>query len=291
MASDLLYEQSFNKHWAKEKISRLNPYAVTAVALGFSILTSLVYFCLEYNVPLIFDVWKYGALDVTNPEEKQLLEIFNLLVDALNLEPIALRKGPGLLGNLGSYLPFFQFVEITPVFFGLSLEAQILTLLHELRHYQQDTLIVIPADVVEYAKSCGVQPYSSDIAVFFMTGFFWSRAMLEVDADLFSAQQMKEHRWISSAVNSTKDPWFNPQSGYLTNEMMLKDATHPNRSSFIIFFEKQWSNFLSKQYGENIYLQYVPQHLKQAAAKNRATKTEPNFQAQGLYEQMQNYFV
>ncbi|HSW75413.1 MAG TPA: hypothetical protein VLG50_00050 [Candidatus Saccharimonadales bacterium] len=286
MASDLLYDQSFNKHWAKEKISRLNSYVVTAIALGFSILTYLVYFFLEYDISLVFDVWRYGRLDVTNPQEKQLLEIFNLLVDALNLEPIALRKGPGILGTFGSYLPFFQFVEVGFDFFELSLEAQILTLLHELRHYQQDTLIVIPADVVEYAKSCGVQPYSFDIAVFFMTGFFWSRAMLEVDADLFSAQQMKEHKWVSSAVNSTRYPWFNPESGYLANEMMLQDAKHPNRSPFLINIEKKWSNFLSKQYGENIYLRYVPQHLKEAAAKNRATKIEPNVQAKDLYEQI-----
>ena len=275
------YDKTAGKNWVKERISRLYPYVVVAVMTSYFILVLLCYFYDKYHIDTVFKVWKHGGLDINNQQERQLLEIFNLLIDALNVEPVALRKGPGILGSIGSYLPFFQFVESTHRFFAMSIEAQILTLLHELRHYQQDTSIIIPADIVAYAKSCRVKPYDFDIAVFFMTGFFWSRAILEFDAELSAAHYMKEHPWLSTAVKFRSGS-FNSNTGYLSQNMMLKDAPKFEDPSGIqledwIDLEHKWNEFLCAQSGENIYLQAVPKHLLDAAAKNRAAKNTDEY--------------
>lgn len=214
-------------------------------------------------------------------KDKFLLEVFSLILDALNLEPIPLvylRPEDQFAASFAVYDmdTVIGLVALFPSFFDASMPVQVKILLHELRHHLQlapdvNEHIVIPADVVQYAKECAVQPYGLDL--FMQTGFFWTRAMIEFDADNFAQQQMKDSSFIKEIASFWQIP-FEPNKGYLRGDMWFKDAPHAHRNDFLIWLENNWNAFVSTFTGENLYLKYIPEHLKQAAAKNRAAKAK-----------------
>ncbi|MBI2352992.1 hypothetical protein HYV11_01975 [Candidatus Dependentiae bacterium] len=272
------------KNYIKTKICKAFPYVIAATAVTVSILGVILYFIIAMDLQA-----SCPEIDQSNEENKDILEIFHLLIDALNLDPIPLRRiDSSLMSFYALYmpLPLFKSIIFSNRFFSFPLETQILVLLHELKHYLQANSIVIDKETIEYAKSLQVQPYSFDIINFLTTGFFWSNAMLEFDADLFATKQMKEHKAFQSAVKALRHPTetFDPTTGYLSRELMLKQADNqlPN-------LQEQWTDFIKELPNENIYLEYVPAHLIKAAQKNRFARKEKESARKAAQEQYQAY--
>lgn len=265
-------QQVRDKSWVKKRILRLFFYVIPVLTIA-------------YSVSCLFEIWEkalrpffFGALNVNNPEEKKMLDLFKLLSVAATGTNIEFRISRDVLDTpiCAYYDMFFNFICLTPKFFELLPEARVFVLLHEIRHFMQFNNIEIPLDVIEYAKSCGVQSSSNNlfsIITFFQTGFFWSRAIVEFDADLFAAQQMKGSRFIKGASTSSKS-LFSPGTGYLSSDMILNDALYAQRSQTLIELEKSWNGFLSSLIGGNVYIQYVPEHLKQQAAEHLKQQAE-----------------
>lgn len=232
-------------------------------------------------------------------QDEALLEVFNLILDALDLDPIPLmhfRPKDIKRGNAIAHYSFYTIagvVALDQTFFRESIPVQVKILLHELRHHLQmakniNEYVVIPADVVKYAKECGVQPYG--FYGFIRTGFFWTSAMIEFDADNFAQQQMKD----TGFMQDIKKVWpgkFNPDTGYFQGDMWLKDVPIvrdiEDKNLTLGDIALAWNKFWNKvPLGENLYLKYVPEHLKQAAAKNRAAKAKvkPKTSSEKLFD-------
>ncbi|MBI2352993.1 hypothetical protein HYV11_01980 [Candidatus Dependentiae bacterium] len=307
------------KNYIKTKICKAFPYVITAIAITVSILGIVLFF-----LTIIGEEIAYPEISKpTTKAESDLLDIFHLLLDAFDLEPIPLKRINAAKGiaddEIIAYyrsLPFPGSIVCGQHFFSSPLEAQIIFLLHELRHYLQHSSIVIDKETIKYAKSLQVQPYDlnmNSFIAFLHTGFFWSSAMKEFDADLFAARQMKDHKAFQSAAKYNRPPLFNPKEGYLSEELMLKQANNhlPNLqekwTDFIkelpsenIYFEyipphlipdlqKKLTDFIKEFQNENIYLEYIPPHLIKAAQKNRSEKKEKEQKRKSIQEQYQAY--
>lgn len=291
--SPLNYNQTYDKNNIKEKICHLYPYPDTALALSFWILIFIIsFYSAEYISAYVEYYKKSQPLNLDNPQEQELLEIFNLLLDALNLPKTDLRKTSSSLG-VADFMPRINCIRLSPSFFYFSLDTQIFILLHELRHYQQFTQITVPKDVIDYAKECQVEPF--DFFNFFRFGFFTSRAMNEFDSDLFAARQMKDYPWINSIATEMRsvifpedfDILFDPETGYLSSRMISKEGLYGDKLTLFVYIEKfinyitkKWHKFINSLPSENMYLEYIPQHLKEAAKKNKLAKEE----AQQIFE-------
>lgn len=155
-------------------------------------------------------------------------------------------------------------------FFYLNHETQIHTMLHELRHAMQHQKgFVLSADVVAAAVELGVSKHNLKFDTLLRGGRV--RELYEYDADNFATEQLRDSKFIKGIAHYRK---FDPQQGYFSDDMILKDKKHAKRSDRVTPFHKLWNVFLSKLLNRNIYLYYVPDHLQKTAAKNREIRKE-----------------
>ena len=285
-----------NENLSIEDIKNLNIKEIKAriLLLRYTIVIAVVGVSL-HSLALLIDFFnyyyeysKYEALSDKYMQEKDILETFEILTDALNLEPTGLYKNEknDYYKNKDTAIAFYsqatKCIVLNPSFFNYSTDSQLFTLLHELRHYQQHTQIRIPEDVIEYAKKCGVSEKEESLWYFFSTTFFWSSALGEFDADLFAARQMKDYRWINSITQEMGWTNFDPKKGYLSKEMILKESPHGNKSLFITKLEKAWERFIGNY--DSSMINKIPQHLKDAAIKNKTAREEKKEEREKIFK-------
>ena len=227
----------------------------------------------------------YSLRDIDDPD---LAEVIDLLKNALNIPELKITQQitPSNLipaAQTAAYIPPLDIIVLQhDSFFKLSLASQIAILLHELRHGMQNRGIVeLSDDIIEYAKSCNTN-LGWGLHEFFKQGIFWSSPLREFDAEYFAYKQMKDSSSIQHIAQEVGQKSFNPKIGYFSKEMILQLGKNPKtkvvRNAQL---ERQWNRFLSRfkqntpvYLEENKYFQHIPEHLAQAAAKNRTARAK-----------------
>ena len=205
------------------------------------------------------------------------MEVIELLKEALGIDDVPVQfntqiaSGPYVLGwskASAFYTSGLDMVLLNPGFFTRSFPGQIGVLLYEFRHVLQFRREVeLPADFIAYAQQCNVDIGSSWYR-FFRQAMFWTSPLLEFDADNFAFDQMKDSEDIVSLAGETSRT-FDKNKGYFSRDMVLKDKKHASINGALLEINRFSLFFLDSWNGKNIYMRYVPEHLKQAAAYNR----------------------
>jgi|GEM_PF-1189992 len=301
------YSRTSGSTWLKEKILRIfnRPLVELEIAIGVcwsAIIATITIIILLERDPLNNQEYLKEQLDdfllknnLFDIENQDLLDTINLLKEALDILNIPFKQSKtnkianhelhatAYYENTG-----FNIIVLNPDFFTFSSAAQIYILLHEMRHgLQFNKKVELSPEILEYAKSCKLNlglnhPVLSKLAN------TWPRALLEFDADNFAYEHLKNSPNLQKIANERGFRQFDPNKGYFSIEMALKKA--PNNAKIKKSFMDELTNFINeiieysasprhaqkstKNNTENPYLQHIPEHLKQAAAKNKAARLQ-----------------
>ena len=269
---------------------RTYPYLVASLIVGLQIVML---------ISLYFRVQAYRKIDYFNKTfvfsdiGPELQELFHTLLDAFSMDPIPISKVENIETSSAADARVIltneveMMVLLYPEFFNFPVEKQIFTLIHELRHIQQYSMMFasklgseplafeIPKDIVDLAASLGVSRYNTEKTILF--GIYYSRALKEFDADLFAVNQLKNDPNLLSKTIQYRDAKgfsFDSDSGYLSGELIAKFAGSKQEHTLLGKMSQNFSEFVGKLKGENAYVRLLPDHIKQQAKQNRAKKPE-----------------
>jgi len=269
------FAQAAGSTWIKELILKLFSYR--SVALKITIRMLILFLLYETQ----------GLFHGQEINDQDLVQAIELLQDALDIPNTSVKKQrrPSMfVGPLdaGYHSDIYNIIILTPNFFELSLAAQITILLHEMRHVlQTNGAAELSTELLKYANACNLN-LGLKLHEFFQYSFFWSSALQEFDADNFAYEQMKNSPLFKKIVEETSVYKFNPNTGYFSADMALHKA--PLQETFIAKTRNKWKQIADNQpvvnNQENKYLQHIPEHLKQAAAKNRQARAQVSAQKQ-----------
>lgn len=262
----------------KYKILRLFKKVVVATMMGLCITSLLGYYLARYGRFTDEDI---DSVFRNKTQNLQIIELCSILADAFDVDiPIVLENENHQETGSAAVVPFSaqKILILYPLFFTHNIETQIYILLHEFRHVlQSQNGFVIPADVIEYAQLCQVKKYDFSIGAFlrglFVGGCFLNLATIEFDAEYFATNSLKDDQLLHR-VEYARWAMFNPESGYWPDEMIHAKGTVPKGRYEAFDIEEAWENFLWQHSGQNIYLKYLPQGIKDAAAKNKVAKAQ-----------------
>jgi len=278
MQEQYQYTKADGSMWIKERILRYFDYPFIALKTCINIvqLMILILFCKQELRKL---QGKNAGADIDN---QNLSEAIELLQDALDIPNVPVKKQrPDSflypeLSAVAFYDPSFNIIILNPLFFNYSIASQVRIILHEMRHgLQWNRKAELSPEILEYAKSCNLNlgwgfEKLCQQAFFWSTaipGRFWSSPLKEFDADNFAYEHMKNSPIFKDIAQERDWHTFNPNKGYFSTEMALKKA--PKMQPNSITTPEETLNGLY-----NPYLQHIPEHLAQAAAKNRTARAK-----------------
>lgn len=214
---------------------------------------------------------KYDAVPAVDHE---LLEVYEMILKALQLDPIPLyvaaKSKPNKQTVSAHYQSAEQLVCLFPGFFRGSKADQIAILFHELRHHMQYSQTTqIPKEVLEFAQKYVNQMETMSWNV--TRGWIKSAKLEELDADTFAASKFS----CPCCLKDLKSwGWNDPSHGYLMKEdyePYIKraeqqpeycDAHAKTVRSFWSF--AYWLDMF-KPVKEPSYLDYLPPEMKRKA--------------------------
>ena len=273
-------------------IVRMYPYLVCCILFSMQVLLVIEAFFQElkrkdpasykelkkqlslYNIP------ERDRPHVVSVQDQNLLELLDVLIDAFSLENIAVYQSSQPYSDSGPALAgFFPSAEsiiiLFPNFFEQSAQAQLFTLLHEIRHlmqYNEGLRFVVPQDLFDLAVSLGVKKHTNSLSELLLLSRFYSGPMREFDADTFATLQLKStgipHRLDSRLISHR----FDPSSGYLSGELVTQLVGPAKQKSVVEKVSQRFSDYVAMLRGENVYVRLLPDHIKQQAKENRAKK-------------------